>query len=148
MQQNAVSGEASFSDLKVDHWGAYSLHAVDGSLPAKDSTGTFNITGSQLVFTQQPSSAAQNAPISPAVTVAIEDSLGNIVDDSTTTVGVAIDNNAGTPAGALTGGGAVAASSGTATFAGLSIDNTGTGYTLKATGGGLTSLPSSSFDIT
>jgi hypothetical protein len=148
VQQNAVSGVASFTDLKVDHWGAYSLHAVDGSLPAKDSTGTFNITGSQLVFTGQPTNTTHGAPITPAVTVAIEDSLGNVVDDSATMIGVAIDTNPGTPAGTLTGGGAVAASHGTATFAGLSIDNTGTGYTLKATGGGLTSSPSSAFNIT
>jgi outer membrane protein assembly factor BamB len=63
--------------------------------------------------------------------VAVEDANGNVeTSDNATKVSLAIANN---PAGGtLSGGSAVTAASGIATFPGLSIDKAGTGYTLAA----------------
>jgi hypothetical protein len=57
-----------------------------------------------------------------------------------------IGTNAG--GGTLSGGGAVAAVAGVATFMNLSIDSAGAGYTLEANSNGLTEATSSSFNIT
>ena len=102
----------------------------------------------KLAFLQQPTSAVGGATISPAVTVRIEDANGNLVTtDNTTTVTLAIGTNPGS--GTLTGGGAATASGGIATFSGLSINKSGTGYTLGASSSPvLTAATSSAFNIT
>ena len=65
------------------------------------------------------------------MTVAVEDSNGNVVTtNNTTTVSLAIGTNPGS--GTLTGGSAVTVSAGVATFSGLSINKVGIGYTLTA----------------
>jgi hypothetical protein len=94
----------------------------------------------------QPTSTAAGAAISPALTVKIEDASGNVVTSSSATVSVALGANPGN--GTLAGTTTQAASAGVATFSNLSIDRTGTGYTLLASSTGLTSAMSSSFSIT
>jgi hypothetical protein len=101
---------------------------------------------SQLVFGAQPSNTTAGATISPAVTVKVEDSLGNVVTTDTSNVTVAIGTNPG--GGTLGGTVTVAAVSGIATFSNLSIDKTGTGYTLSAADGTLTGATSSGISIT
>jgi len=59
---------------------------------------------------------------------------------------VAIGNNPGTSA--LSGTATATAVAGVASFPGLSLNKTGTGYTLTANGGALTQATSSAFDIT
>jgi hypothetical protein len=59
---------------------------------------------------------------------------------------MAIANNAG--GGALSGTPSAAAVNGVATFANLSIDKSGTGYTLAATSRGLAGATSAAFEIT
>src|SRR5207247_1318213 len=61
-------------------------------------------------------------------------------------VAIAIDNNP--VGGTLTGNAPVNAVNGVATFANLTIDKVGTGYTLTATSGTLTPATSNSFNIT
>src|SRR5439155_1431428 len=67
------------------------------------------------------------------------------VTTATTSITVAIGTNpaSGTLAGTMT----VAAVNGVATFANLSINNPGTGYTLIASATGLTSATSTAFNI-
>src|SRR5690348_14153585 len=65
---------------------------------------------------------------------------------ATNGVALTIQTNAG--GGTLTGGGTVTAASGVATFAGLSIDRAGAGYTRAASSGGLTGATSPAFTIT
>jgi hypothetical protein len=147
----AVSaGVATFSGLSVNKAGTgYTLTASSGTLTSATS-GTFNITPgapSQIVFDQGPTSATAGAAITPAVTVAIEDANGNVeTADNTDTVSLAIGTNPGS--GTLTGGSAVAVSGGIATFSGLLINKVGTGYTLAASSGTLSSATSGSFNIT
>lgn len=85
----------------------------------------------QVRFSVQPSETTLGQVISPAVEVRIEDIDGNLVSDSTAEVTVAIENNPG--GGTLSGTTTVNAVNGIATFDDLSIDQTGDGYTLRAT---------------
>ena len=76
----------------------------------------------------------------------IEDQYGNVVTTATNTVTVAFANN---PTGAtLSGTLSVAASQGVATFSGLTINKTGSGYTLQVSSSGLSSAISSAIDVT
>lgn len=100
----------------------------------------------QLAFAQQPTNATAGATITPAVTVQIQDSDGNLVTTATNTVSLAIGSNPGS--GTLGGTTSVAAVAGVATFNNLSINNAGAGYTLTASAAGLTGATSGSFNIT
>jgi hypothetical protein len=146
-----VAGIATFSGMAITKVGTgYTLTASSAPTYTAATSAPFNVTpgtATQLVFIQGPSNATAGATITPAVTVAIEDAYGNVeTADNTTTVGLIILTNPGK--GTLTGG-SVVASSGIATFTALSINKTGTGYTLMASSTPtLNTAISSSFNIT
>ena len=144
----AVSGTATFSNLSINKTGTgYTLAASSGVLTGATSS-TFNITpgaANKLAFGTQPGNTVAGSSITPAVTVQIQDQFGNLTT-STANVTIAIGTNAG--GGTLSGTATVAAVSGTATFSNLSINKTGTGYTLAASSGVLTGATSSTFNIT
>jgi hypothetical protein len=146
---SAINGVATFPGLSIDVIGtAYTLTASSASLSSATSS-TFNITtggASKLVFGTQPASAQSGASLG-SITVKVEDSGGNVVTSSTAAITLAIGTNAG-PGGTLSGTLTVNASSGIATFPGLSIDVQGTGYTLTASGTSLSGTTSSGFNIT
>src|SRR5206468_9007744 len=101
---------------------------------AGSTTSTaFNVTAGSaatLVFTVQPTSTVAGGSITPAVEVTARDANGNTATGFTGNVTLAIGTN---PSGGVLSGTAThAATGGVATFAGLSIDKTGTGYTLTA----------------
>jgi YVTN family beta-propeller protein len=99
-----------------------------------------------LAFLQQPTDAGANVIIAPAITVQVRDAFNNILTaDNATSVGIAIGTNPG--GGALAGTTPQTASSGVATFADLSINNGGVGYTLDATSAGLIGATSDPFTI-
>ncbi len=145
----ASSGVATFSNLSINKTGTgYTLNATSTGLTAAVST-TFNVapgTASKLGFTTQPAAVVAGVSISPAVAVAVQDTNGNTVTSSSATVTVAIGTNPGS--GTLSGATSVAASSGVATFSNLSINKTGTGYTLTAASASLTGATSSTFNVT
>ncbi len=106
---------------------------------------------SQLAFTVQPSNTTQNATITPAVQVTVQDEFGNTVTGSTAAITLTITPGTGTLGATLSGGGPVSASGGGATFSTLRIDLPnlpGLGYRLDATATGLTTATSNLFDIT
>ena len=146
---SAVNGLATFSNLSIDSAGTgYTLVATSGGLTQATSS-TFNITvgaAAKLGFVQQPTSTSGGATISPPITVEVQDAGGNRVGTATNLIGIAILNNPGS--GTLAGDNSNNAVSGLATFNTLSINNAGTGYTLRATATGLTSATSSAFNIT
>jgi hypothetical protein len=88
---------------------------------------------------------AAGVAIAPAVKVTALDSLGNTATGFTGAVGIAIGTNPGS--GTLAGTTPIAAIAGVATFADLSINNLGTGYTLLASSAGVTGATSSPFNI-
>lgn len=98
-----------------------------------------------LVFLVQPSSANAGATITPAVQVAIEDTLGVI--DTTATGGVTIALGANPSGGVLSGTTTVAFSAGVSIFNDLSVNTPGQNYTLTAASSGLTTITSVTFNI-
>ncbi|PYO73699.1 MAG: hypothetical protein DMD67_15220, partial [Gemmatimonadetes bacterium] len=143
-----VGGVATFSDLSVNKSGTgYTLTAA-ASAVSPATSAAFNVpsgAAAQLVFTVEPSNTTAGATITPAVQVTAEDALGNTATGFTGTVTVALEANPG--GGTLSGTTSVAAVNGVATFANLSINKVGTGYTLSATGSGVTSRTSAGFNI-
>ncbi len=148
---SAVNGTATFN-LSISRAGTgYTLVATSGALTGATSN-SFDITvgaAQRLALIVQPSNTARTATMTPAVQVAVQDQFGNTVTSSTAAIALAIGTNPGSGGGGtLTGGGAVNAVNGVATFSNLSINRTGTGYTLVASSGTLTSVTSDPFNIT
>jgi hypothetical protein len=144
----AINGIATFADLSIDRLGeGYTLAASAGELAGATSEAFPVIVGAaaQLVFAQQPTTTAVGTAIEPAVTVRIEDALGNLVASSAM-VTVVLANDPGGEA-TLSGTLSVAAINGIATFGDLSIDRLGDGYTLAASAGELAAATSNAFDV-
>ncbi len=148
LTQNAVAGVATFN-VSVDALGTgYTLKATDGVLRSATSS-SFNITAgaaSALSFTTQPSNAVAGVNVTPAIVVHAQDAFANPVSGDGITLTIA--NNAG--GATLSGGGSISTdSSGNATFAAVSLNKAGSGYTLTATDSSGTPLTqtSSAFDI-
>jgi len=97
-------------------------------------------------FLVQPTSMTVGTTMAPPVQVEIRDQFGNRVTSATNGVMVSIGTNPG--GGTLSGGSAVAAVAGVATFPNLSINAVGSGYTLKATIGGIPDVVSNAFNVT
>jgi alpha-tubulin suppressor-like RCC1 family protein len=144
------SGVVSFTGLSIDSAASgYRLAATATGLTSTTSN-SFSITTAPglIVFTQQPTNQTAGVPFSPAVAVAIRDSLGNTVTIATSSITVAITAGTGKAGANLRGTKTVSAVAGVATFSGLSIDSVGTNYTLTGTATGLTSAASTTFNIT
>jgi hypothetical protein len=145
----AVAGVATFSDLALNKAGTgYRLQAGSGGWIA--TSNAFSVVSGpavQFQFAVQPSTSGAGAAITPAVQVAAIDAYGNVAATYSGTVTVSIGSNPG--GGTLSGTAGVAAIGGIATFANLSIDKLGTGYTLAAAagGGGPTGAASAPFDV-
>jgi hypothetical protein len=145
-----VYGVATFTGCKIDRAGAYTLHAVDGSLTSATSLA-FTISvgaAAKIGFTASPNASTGGVASTTQPVVAVQDLGGNTVTTTNTgTVALTITQPS-TPAGAaLTCTNAtVAVSAGVATFVGCKIDLAGT-YTLHAVDGGFTAT-SLSFAIT
>src|SRR5207244_7431079 len=149
----ATATVAGLTDNVSDHWQARGVDQPGRAGPWASFGGNAEtavdfkvaMAGSQLVFTVQPMTTPAGAAITPAVQVAVQDALGNTVTSFSGTITVTPGVNLA--GGTLTGHTTVTAVNGVATFTDLSIDKVGTGYTLQATGAGLTTA-SGSFDIT
>src|SRR5437773_5537395 len=142
---------ATVANLTIDKVGTgYTLTATSGTL-TQATSNAFNITAAppppatHLAFGVQPSDTQVGATITPAVTVTALDASGNTVPSFTGAISLALGNAGGAT---LSGNGPVNAVNGVATFANLTIDKVGTGYTLTATSGTLTQATSNSFNIT
>jgi alpha-tubulin suppressor-like RCC1 family protein len=149
--KDAAAAVATFDDIWIDKSASgYTLSASADNLTSATSAA-FAISpaaAEKLGFVATPPNTGANETMSPAVEVAIQDAFGNTVPAATDQVTVAIETDAGGgPGGVLDGTLMQTAVEGVASFDGLSIDQTGFGYTLQATAGGLTSASSASFDI-
>jgi len=107
-----------------------------------------NPAATQLAFQVQPSKTLPFAKITPAVRVAAVDDQGNTVTSFSGSVTIAIGRDGGLLLpGTLSGTRTVPFVNGVATFADLSIDQLGNGYTLRATASGLRDAESAAFNI-
>ena len=145
----AVAGVDTFAGCKIDKAGAgYTLTATSGGL-ASTTSAPFNITvgpATRVAFTTQPGGGGAASAWGQQPVVTVQDAGGNTVTTNSSSVTVAIGTNPS--GGTLSGTKTVAAVNGVATFADLSIDKAGTGYTLTAADGALTGATSSPFNIT
>lgn len=143
----ATSGVATFSTLTLNRTGTgYTLSATSAGLATATTTPFAVVPGvpAVLAFGQQPTSANTGAVITPAVNVRIEDSSGNLTSSN-----AQITVSLGNPGSATLGGTAtITASNGVATFANLTVNQPGTGYTLVATGASSSSATSNTFNVT
>jgi adhesin/invasin len=149
-QQTNASGVATVGSWTLGTTaGPDTLTASSGGLSGSPVIFTATATAgpaTKLVFTQQPTSAQAGVPITPAVQVVAQDAYGNTATSYATAIAVAIGTNPpGT--GVLSGTTSVVPSGGAAAFGNLSIDKTGTGYTLVASSGSLVGAASSGFTI-
>ncbi len=120
----------------------------DGNLWFIDSNnnaiGEATLTTSQLVVTQRPSTVTAGNLF--GLTVAAEDSSGNLLTSYNGPLTVSLGNN---PGGGTLGGTLTAtATDGVATFSGLSLTTAATGYTLGVSGGGFGIGTTSAFAVT
>jgi hypothetical protein len=124
-------------------------YTLQVSAGAVDSVTTSAITvnpttATQLVITQQPPSTVKVSTLF-TMQASIEDVYGNVVTIASGPVSVAFANN---PTGATLGGTlTVTTSGGVASFTTLTINKTGSGYTLVVSRNGLTSATSNSITV-
>ncbi len=130
-----VAGVATFSDLKVDAGGTYTLTATDDATPQVTSAApaTFKIAANKLIFLAQPGNASLNALI--PLTVQLVDKAGVPVTDAVGTVVLSLNTVAGGTNAVLSGVLSAPLVNGVATFtstAGPKINVVGA-YTFTAT---------------
>ncbi|MFN8630500.1 MAG: hypothetical protein U0838_09340 [Chloroflexota bacterium] len=149
----AVAGVAVFAGCKVDLAGSgYQLTATATGLGGV-TTNTFTITvgaAAQLVFVTQPGGGTGGTAWATQPSLNVLDAGGNLVTSSSLSVTLSITTGSGTSGAVLacTPGLSASAASGIVTFAGCRIDKAGAGYTLKATGAGVSAATSSTLAIT
>lgn len=145
---NAIAGVATFSNLIIDKAGAgYTLQAASTGV-ASGVSSPFNVSAAaaaKLVYLVPPTNVGVGAPITPAVAVEIEDTLGNLVTTASNAVTMSIGAN---PSNGILGGTLTRnAANGIATFNDLTISQAGSGYTLVAGSGTLASVTSVPFTV-
>ena len=142
------NGVAAYSGLKIDQIGTYSLQA-SSSQTATLVTGLVSIDvtsapATQLVQTTPPP-ATVPAGSSFGLTVRAEDPFGNLDPTFSGNVTIALSNNPG--GGILGGTTTVKAVNGVATFAGLTLNQAGSGYTLVTSTSVLTAGTTNPFTV-
>ena len=143
----AVNGVATFSGLTLDQAAdGYELTATSGTL-ATATSNAFNVTpatATQLVVSSLDRNVLLNSPF--GVNVYAEDAYGNVDPTFNGNVSLALAANTGN----ATLGGTLSeiAVDGVASFSGVTISSIATNYTLQATGAGLATGTSSTFDVT
>jgi hypothetical protein len=144
----ATNGVATFTKLSINQSGTgYTLVATAAGL-TQATSAPFDVSGvaTRLVFGTQPGGAKVGQPLNPQPVVYVQDDNGVLVSSFNGPIAITLGANPGgaTLSGTLT----VTATNGVATFTNLSINQSGTGYTLVATAAGLTQATSAPFDIT
>ena len=149
---SAVNGIATFNNLSVSVASSgYTLTASGGTLTTGTSSA-FTVTAvgpaSKLAFSAQPSNVVAGASINPAIKVQVLDANGALVTSSSQQITLAVETNPGS--GTLSGTVTINATGGEATFGNISINKSGSGYTLSASAPGtsITNVSSSAFNVT
>ena len=137
------SGIATFPDLVVDTAGTgYVIDAAVGTVSG--ASNPFSITAAApatLNFSQEPTTTTAGTAISPAVVVTVDDVFGNPVANTKVKLKA---NGFGFASGTTT---VATGAGGSATFPDLVVDTAGTGYTISAFDG-LISTTSTAFSVT
>jgi adhesin/invasin len=143
-----ADGVATFNNLVFDTAGNYTLaESANGVLGGYNSSSFHVVAGvaNHLVFSVQPGNTTAGLAINPAVKVELLDRYGNLLNsdnsdrvmlDVVSGPGLAIESTWATVKG------------GVATFSELTIDESGTDYTLQVSLGGQDTVASNSFNVT
>jgi hypothetical protein len=157
-----INGSTTYTSLVV---GSYTVQLGDMASNCTVSGGsshTVNVTANQtttesfavncpsppatrLLFSVHPTTTTAGATITPAIQVRAVDGAGNTITTFTGNVRLDIRDNPG--AGTLAGNANASAVSGVASFPGLSINKSGSSYTLAAHASGLADGVSDPFAI-
>lgn len=143
---SAVNGVATFSGLSIDKSGENYILRVSSNGLAADNTNAFNIipgAATHLFIAEQPSDTVAQTTMSLVVVHALDDN--NNID---TSYNGRVFANIKSGNGNLSGTTNPFANSGVAEFDNLSIDASGTGYTMQFSSGSLQGVISNLFDIT
>jgi uncharacterized protein (TIGR03382 family) len=143
-----TAGVASNVPVTFRTMGTQSITATDTVDMSITGSGSTTVTAGPpagLVFAAQPTDTVAGVSIAPAVRVAVVDQFGNPVGTGNNSITIALGNNPG--GSTLSGTTTVNAVNGVATFNNLSLNKTGTGYTLVASSTGLTEATSAGFRI-
>ncbi len=144
----AIDGVAAFSGLTLDQAvSGYTIQATASGLSSATSQAldVTPSTGTQLVVSSEPAQSVM-AGSGFGLAVLVEDAFGNIEAGYDGEVTVAL---AGGPGGAsLVGTLTVPVTDGVADFSDLTLDEAGSGYTLRATSSGLTAANTTAFAVT
>ena len=125
---------------------AESLHA-QGRTPSHTADSSHTVVSpaaNSLAFSQQPTSTAAGASISPAITVQLKDKSGKNISQAGVSITLTLSSGTGTLSGTTT---RTTNAQGLAAFDALSINLTGSKQ-LQATGTGFQAAKSNSFTIT
>jgi len=144
-----TNGVLSSHNVTISNVGDFTITATETAGAPNGTSNSFTVDPgppTQLAISVEPTNTTSTEVISPAIKVQVHDAQGNLVPTATDSITLAINNNAGS--GTLSGTLTVAAVSGEATFSDIAIDKVGTGYTLDATAGGLSTATSNGFNIT
>jgi hypothetical protein len=144
----ASNGVATFSGLTLNKAASGYTLVTSGGGYGWGVTSPVSVTpaaATQVVITQQPPATVKvSTPFS--LQASIEDQYGNVVTSASNTVSVAFASN---PTGATLGGTlSVSPSQGVATFSNLTINKTGSGYTLNVSSSGFSSAVTSPINVT
>ena len=126
--------------------GQVTITAVGKGQPGSTALTVGTQAATKLAFSVQPANTTAGEAVSPAVQVEIQDANGNRVTSARDPVTIAIGTNPGS--GTLAGTKVVNAINGIASFSGLWINKSGTGYTLATSSPSLTGSTSGTFNIT
>jgi hypothetical protein len=144
----AVAGVATFNNLTLNApAGSYTLTFTDGALtPAVSTTVTVGAgAASMLAVSVQPSATATSgAALTIQPVVKVEDAGGNAVLGNTSTVTATVTGGAGT---VTSNTAVVSATTGLATFSGLTLNELVGPYTLTFSDPGLTSVASTGITV-
>ena len=152
----ATDGAVIPNSGSITYGGGTAQQAGGGLVSGSTNLGSLSqVVGaaSKLAFTTQPGGGTGGTAWTTQPVITLQDQFSTTVLGTAQNVTLAIQNNAG-PGGVLSGTTTIAVNTGTgmATFSGLSIDKSGTGYTLTATGNTVSTSPgtivSSAFNIT
>ncbi|MGB6501741.1 MAG: hypothetical protein WBG19_10185, partial [Thermoplasmata archaeon] len=115
-----------------------------GNSPVTFTATSLAATATKLVVTASPTSGVAGVPLAP-LAITAEDDNGNVATGFNGPVSIALGANP--PSAALSGAATVNAIAGVATFASLTVNKPGTGFTLAASSPGLGAATTSAFDI-
>jgi hypothetical protein len=143
----AVAGVASFSAVVLNTAGSYTFTATDSTRTLTTATSTpataiAAAAAAKLAFAQGPTESQAGSPLTPTVTVQVQDQFGNPATAGGVTVTLS------SSAGPLDAGASASTNgSGLASFGSAQINTAATGLTLTASATGLTSVTSASFNV-